>query len=279
MFPFDKLSRLDSLEALDPVVRPLAKAVSGAVRPPAVADALHGTWLGHPLHAALVQVPVGSFLSANLVDATRRDPRSARLLAGVGLASAVPAALAGATDWSRSNPSTQRAGLVHALLNAVGLGLWAASWSARRHGRSGTVLGLLGSSVLGASATVGGHLSYRDGLGADTQATIADTGPADWTDVGADDLPAGRPVLRQAAGTPVLLVRDEAGVQGLVDRCAHQSGPLHEGALADGCVTCPWHGSVFRLSDGAVQHGPSVHPQPALDVRSQDGRLQVRLRG
>ncbi|MGZ6793904.1 MAG: Rieske 2Fe-2S domain-containing protein [Mycobacteriales bacterium] len=279
MFPFDQLSRLDSLEALDPLVSPLSKAVTGVVRPQPVADALHGTWLGHPLHAALVQVPIGSFVSANLLDAAGGDGRSARMLAGVGLVSAVPAALAGATDWSRSNPSTQRTGLVHALLNAAGLALWGASWSARRRGRSGSLLGLLGTSVLGASATIGGHLSYRDGLGADTQATIADTGPADWTDVGPDDLPLGKPVLRQAGGTPVLLVRSATGTDALVDLCAHQSGPLHEGTLADGCVTCPWHGSVFRLSDGAVQHGPSVHPQPALDVRAEDGRLQVRLRG
>jgi len=52
-----------------------------------------------------------------------------------------------------------------------------------------------------------------------------------------------------------------------------------EGELADGCVTCPWHGSTFRLADGAVVHGPSTHPQPSLDTRVSGDRLQVKLRG
>ena len=86
-------------------------------------------------------------------------------------------------------------------------------------------------------------------------------------------------MLRQAAGTPVLLVRSGDRIDALVDRCSHQSGPLHEGQIADGRVTCPWHGSRFRLEDGAVVHGPSTHPQPSLDTRISGDRLQVKLRG
>ena len=280
VFPFDKLDKLEQLSFLDPVVSPLSKVVDGVVRPPALADALHGTWLGHPLHAVLVQVPIGSFVSATLLDLLGTDARAAEVLGRVGVAGAVPAALAGATDWSRCNPSTQRSGLVHAALNTVGLALWTGSLVARAKGRQGlgVKLGALGTAVIGASGTIGGHLAYRKGLGADSQSDIADTGPVDWTDVGDDDIPAGKPVLRDAAGTPVLLVRTGDDIAAIANRCAHQSGPLHEGEVADGCVTCPWHGSVFRLSDGAVVHGPSVHPQPAFDVRRTAGRLEVRLR-
>ncbi len=279
MFPFDKLDRLERLEVLDPLISPLSKAVHGLVRPAPVEDALHGTWLGHPLHSMLVQVPLGAFVSANLLDVAGADPRSADLLATVGAVSAVPAALAGATDWSSSNTLTQRSGLVHALLNGAGLVLWTGSLLARRRGRrtAGTNLGLLGTTAMAAAGTIGGHLAYRDGLGANHAADVAGNGPTDWTDAGADDLPAGRPVLRDAGGTPVLLVREGDSVQALADRCAHQAGPLHEGSLQDGCVTCPWHGSTFRLSDGSVVHGPSVHPQPAFDVRRTDGRVQVKL--
>ncbi len=280
MFPFDKLDRLEKLQVLDPLISPLSKAVHGVVRPAPVADALHGTWLGHPLHAVLVQVPLGAFVSASVLDLAGAEPRSADLLATVGAVSAVPAALAGATDWSSSDTSTQRSGLVHALLNGAGLLLWSGSLLARRRGRRtvGTRLGLLGTTVLAAAGTVGGHLVYRDGLGANHAADVAGNGPADWTDAGADDLPAGTAVVRDAGGTAVLLVREGETVRALADRCAHQSGPLHEGSLQDGCVTCPWHGSTFRLSDGSVVHGPSVHPQPAFDVRRTGGRLQVRLR-
>lgn len=281
MFPFDQLDRLEQLSFLDPLTRPLAKAVTAIVRPAALEDALHGTWLGHPLHSVLVQVPIGSFVSASLLDVTGTDERAADRLALVGLLSAVPAAAAGATDWSRSNPSTQRGGLVHALMNTAGLGLWIASLLARRRGdrSAGTRMGLLGTAVIGASGTIGGHLSYRKGLGANSLSDLADTVASGWVDVGADDLPEGRPVRRDAAGTPVVLVRQGSNVSALAALCTHQSGPLDEGEVADGCITCPWHGSRFRLSDGAVEHGPSVHPQPTFDVRKGAGRLEVRFAG
>jgi nitrite reductase/ring-hydroxylating ferredoxin subunit/uncharacterized membrane protein len=282
MFPFDQLDRLEELTVLDPVVKPLRAAVSAAIRPQALSDGLHGTWLGHPLHPVLVQVPIGAFASASILDLVGgKDAHDgADLLALTGLVSAVPAALAGANDWSAANPQEQRSGLVHALANAVGLGCWIASLLARRRGdrARGTLLGLAGMSAMGIGGTIGGHLSYRRALGADSNADIEDTGPADWTDAGPAELAEGKPVLRQANGTPVLLYKTGSTISALVDRCSHQSGPLHEGEIADGCVTCPWHGSRFRLEDGAVVHGPSTHPQPSLDVRISGDRLQVKLR-
>jgi len=282
MFPFDQLDRLEALTFLDPVVKPLRTAVTAAVRPPALADALHGTWLGHPLHPVLVQVPIGAFASATILDLLGGDDAEAGadLLALTGLLSAVPAAAAGATDWSRSNPSEQRSGLVHALTNTVGLACWVASLIARRKGdrASGKALGLAGMAAMAAGGTIGGHLSYRRSLGANNNASIADTGPVTWTDAGSSELPEGKPVLRQAGGTPVLLVKTGSRIDALVDLCSHQAGPLHEGELADGCITCPWHGSAFRLTDGAVVHGPATHPQPTLDVRTTGQTLQVKLR-
>lgn len=280
MFPFDQLDRLEKLSFLDPVAKPLAGAVQKVVRPAGVEDALHGTWLGHPLHSVLVQVPIGSFVSASVLDLTLGDRKAARRLAVVGLLSAVPAAAAGATDWSKSNPSTQRTGLVHALLNTAGLALWTGSVVARARGRRGAGVrrGLLGTAVIGASGAIGGHLSFRAGLGTDSNADIADLAPSHWVDVGPDDLPEGTPVVRDADGTAVVLVKDGSRLHALADRCSHQSGPLHEGTVSDGCLTCPWHGSRFRLSDGGVESGPTVHPQPVFDVERLGGRLQVRLR-
>jgi nitrite reductase/ring-hydroxylating ferredoxin subunit/uncharacterized membrane protein len=283
MFPFDQFERLEQLSVLDPVVKPLSSAVSRVIQPKAVADALHGTWMGHPLHAALVQVPIGAFASAAILDLVGGDDAgdAADLLALTGVMASLPAALTGANDWSVSNPSEQRTGLVHALTNTVGLGFWVASLLARHRGdRSrGKRLGALGLAAIGAGGSIGGHLSFRRSLGANSNAEISETGPADWTDAGSAELPEGKPVLRQASGTPVLLVRSGARIDGLVDRCSHQSGPLHEGTIADGCITCPWHGSTFRLEDGAVVHGPSTHPQPSLAVRISGDRLQVKLRG
>jgi nitrite reductase/ring-hydroxylating ferredoxin subunit len=52
-----------------------------------------------------------------------------------------------------------------------------------------------------------------------------------------------------------------------------------EGKLAGGCLTCPWHGSVFRVTDGAVLHGPATAPQPVFQVRMTGGVIQVCLPG
>jgi nitrite reductase/ring-hydroxylating ferredoxin subunit len=71
-------------------------------------------------------------------------------------------------------------------------------------------------------------------------------------------------------------------VDALFDQCSHLSGPLSDGELTgdgdDLCVTCPWHGTVFRVADGLVRQGPGTHPQPVLQVRVQpDGEVQARL--
>ncbi|HEY1004328.1 MAG TPA: Rieske (2Fe-2S) protein [Streptosporangiaceae bacterium] len=65
----------------------------------------------------------------------------------------------------------------------------------------------------------------------------------------------------------------------LADRCSHMSGPLSGGELTDGCLTCPWHGSVFRIADGSVVRGPATAPQAAFEVPEADGAIQVCLPG
>jgi nitrite reductase/ring-hydroxylating ferredoxin subunit len=54
-------------------------------------------------------------------------------------------------------------------------------------------------------------------------------------------------------------------------RCSHLGGPLADGEVHDGCVTCPWHASVFDLLDGSVVHGPATAPQPAYEVDRRRG--------
>jgi nitrite reductase/ring-hydroxylating ferredoxin subunit len=56
----------------------------------------------------------------------------------------------------------------------------------------------------------------------------------------------------------------------------HRGGPLDEGELSNGCVSCPWHGSVFVLEDGSVERGPAAYTQPALEARVHDGSIEVR---
>jgi hypothetical protein len=71
-----------------------------------------------------------------------------------------PTAWTGWAEWSAAGPREQRVGLVHAITNGVAIGIYAASWIARRRGRhrAGAGLGLAGASVLGVGAYLGGHL-------------------------------------------------------------------------------------------------------------------------
>src|SRR6185437_10417920 len=100
----------------------------------ALKDGLSGTWLGHPLHPTLVMVPIGSWTSATLIDLALggRSSPAARRLVGLGVVAALPSAVSGLADWSDTDGAEQRVGLTHATLNAVAVGLFAASWWARR---------------------------------------------------------------------------------------------------------------------------------------------------
>ncbi len=245
-------------------------------------DLLHGRWLGHPLHPLMVQVPMGTWLSAAVLDLFPGRSREAGLLVGVGLATAAPAALAGTVDWAELHRRQQRTGLVHALANATAVGLYAASLACRLKGRTGAgrALGFLGLTAAGAGGMLGGHLAYRQASGANHAEEIPYVVTEGWHRIGAvAEFPAGRPVRRSVDDVPVLVVRESGGtLHALADRCSHLAGPLSEGTVADGCVRCPWHGSVFRLSDGWNVRGPATAPQPAFDTRIVDGHVEVRLR-
>lgn len=286
MWPFNQIDRLENAQPLDAVAAKIKPLVEKALVNRRVTDFLHGVWLGHPLHPVLVQVPVGAWTSAAILDSVPRARPAATLLIGVGIAGAIPAAATGVADWSQQDTQQQRTGLAHAMGNVTALGLYGASLLARsqaRHGL-GRALAYAGFAVAGASATVGGHLAYRQAAGPSHAVPHAEIAPPGWADLGSlMDLPDGEPVQRSIGDVPLFVLRRGSRVHVLVDRCSHASGPLHEGELStEGgreCITCPWHGSTFRVDDGRVVHGPATAAQPALQVRTQDGRVGVRLPG
>lgn len=247
-------------------------------------DVLHGLPLGHPLHPVLVQVPMGAWMSASVLDAVPGTGRAARVLVGVGVVAAGPASLAGWVDWAEQHEQQMRTGLVHAVANIAGVGLYTASWVARGRDRQalGKSLGLAGLLAVSAGGMLGGHLAYRQAAGANKAEPVAHLLSPDWQPVGRmEDFPVGRAVRRELGEVPLLVVRQAGGeIHVLADRCSHASGPLSEGTVQDGCVECPWHGSVFRLSDGWNVRGPATAPQPSFHARvREDGTVEVRLPG
>jgi nitrite reductase/ring-hydroxylating ferredoxin subunit len=284
------LDRLADVSTFDKAIEPARRAVQGALKPQAFKDLLHGTWLGHPLHPVLVQVPVGSWISAGLLDAIPPLRPAATVLIGVGVGAAVPASLSGAADWSEQEVGVRRLGAVHAVANSAALGLYIGSLAARRRGRGtlGRVLSYAGLGIAGGSAAIGGHMSYAQSSGASHAATAARALTSDWIDLGPlDDLPEGRPALRTGKGSsvavPLAVVRRGARVDVFVGACSHLSGPLYEGSVeevrGDQCLVCPWHDSAFDLDSGEPRRGPAANPQEKLEVRMEAGRVQARLAG
>ena len=274
--------RIGELEALDRPAGLVAGAVRQVIRPGVVKNALSGTYLGHPVHPLLTDVPIGTWTSALLLDlfgGSESDEAAERLVAA-GILAALPTAISGYSDWAdtaMSNPRARRVGIVHAASNVTALALFSASLLARRRGRRarGKALALAGAGALGAGGYLGGHLSYAEGVG--VAQTAFDRGPKEWTPVLAEaELAEGKPASADAEGTAVLLVRRDGVLYALADHCSHRGAPLHEGELVDGCIQCPWHGSRFRLADGSVEAGPASVPQPAFETRVREGQIEVR---
>ncbi|MFF2650795.1 Rieske 2Fe-2S domain-containing protein [Streptomyces sp. NPDC058045] len=281
-FLYDFARLLERSEALDAVARPLSALVSRAVRPRPVRDLLSGSHVGHPVHPPLTTLPIGAWGMAVLLDSAggERSERAADLLVMVGIGAAVPTAAAGLNDWSNTVGAPRRVGLVHAAANVTALGLFAGSLWARCTGQRhrGRTLALSGLGALAAGGYLGGHLTYAEGT--NVNRTAYESRPPQWTDALADaELAAGQHRRVAVDGVPVLLYRDGDSVLALSATCTHMGGPLDEGRISDGCVTCPWHGSTFSLTDGRVVHGPASVPQPGYETRVRDGRIEVRARG
>jgi nitrite reductase/ring-hydroxylating ferredoxin subunit len=196
-------------------------------------------------------------------------------LLGTGIAAALPTAASGLSDWAELRGGTRRVGLVHALGNTTALTLQILSLRARLRGERAKGIGLstLAMTVASGSAWLGGHLSFVRGVGVNQ--TAFEELPDSWTPV-ADASQLGDQPLRGTAGeVAVVLVRSGAEIGALADRCSHRGCSLAEGDVHDGTITCKCHGSTFAL-DGNVLRGPATAPQPALEARVREGKVEVR---
>ncbi|MFJ9517946.1 DUF2231 domain-containing protein [Kitasatospora sp. NPDC101801] len=146
---------------LDPTSERLRRLVAGLPLGP-VRDVLRGAQLGHPLHPALTQLPIGCWFSATALDLTGGQPVAARRLTALGLLAVPPTLWAGWVDWADLSAERRRTGLVHAASAVTATVLQLGSYRARRRGRTtaGVVLGLAGCTVLGVAAALGGHLAH-----------------------------------------------------------------------------------------------------------------------
>lgn len=275
------VNSIEQAKFLDSPSEAVATAASTVLKQGPVKDTLTGSWLGHPLHPVLTDLPVGMWMSALLLDVLggKAARKAADTLIGWGIICAVPTAITGVADWVDTIEEERRVGFVHAIGNVTATLLYARSYMARKRGsrEEGLMMSLLGAGALTIAAYLGGHLSYRLGAGVDR--TRFDEAPDDWTEVlPVAELPERVPSVADAGGTAVLLYREGDDVHAIADKCSHRGGPLHEGETdpSDETVICPWHGSQFKLKSGKIVRGPATAPQPLWEARIVGEKVEVR---
>ncbi|MDQ3826233.1 MAG: Rieske 2Fe-2S domain-containing protein [Actinomycetota bacterium] len=275
------IKRLEDMEPLDRVADLVQRVISRIVPQESVRkDLLSGTWLGRPLHPVLTDVVIGSWASASALDVLgdKKAEGAADQLVFIGTVAALPTIAAGLSDWAELWGAQQRVGSVHAVGNATALSLQIFSITARRSGKrkKACLLSLASLVIAGASANLGGYLSFVKGVGVNQ--TAFEDWPQEWTPVIAeDDLAEDTLTPARADGVRIMLYKKGERLYALSDRCSHRGCPLHLGHVKDLMLECSCHGSIFRLSDGEVLRGPATIPAPTYEVRCQNGKVEVRL--
>ena len=156
-------SAAESATRLDGPANALRKRIGRLADSP-LGAVLHGAPVGHPLHPALVTVPIGAWTAAGVFDALRQ-PETARRLIGLGLLATPPTLLTGWVDWAHTDTVQRRVGLIHAAVNGAGASLMALSYLRRRRspGPGAVALSAAGTALIGLGGMLGGHLAYSLG--------------------------------------------------------------------------------------------------------------------
>ena len=255
---------------------------------PPIRDLLNGRWLGHPLHSVLTDAPIGILFLVIVLDLVNQRA-AADIALILGILSMLAAAVSGAADYSDTDGTAREHATVHSTLMVVALIAYVASLGMRLAAPDGSDrtaavwVSILGFGIMSAGAYVGGQVVYT--LGNMVSRHAFRGSGAKWialepSELDPDgDIPEGRPVKGKLGINTVALVRQGDLVLAVHDQCAHAGGPLSGGSLGDGTIECPWHGSRFQLADGHVVRGPSVHDQPAYEVRrAEAGGWEARRR-
>lgn len=241
-------------------------------------DFLNGVWLGHPLHAAATDIPIGTLLLTVVLDLMNQSAAADVALVATILFM-LASAVTGAADYVDTDGTARARATLHSTLMVVALVLLLISLALRASSPTDRTipiaLSLIGFLLVTAGAYVGGDVVYLFGnmvsrhafRGAGAKWIKLDTG--DVTDLAT--LPEATPTKAKAGINELVLVRVADTVHAIHAVCAHAGGPLAQGTFVDGCLECPWHGSRFRVTDGHVRRGPALYDQPAYEIRAADG--------
>lgn len=250
-------------------------------------DFLNGVWLGHSLHAVVVDVVIGAATGAVLLDVLRLFfgveglETATTWMVGLAWLAAVGAIVTGLTDYKDTSPdsATRDVAALHGVVNFVGNGGFAWSLSQRMDGNHDAAFWslLVGYAIISVGGFIGGHIVFKSGYGVNANAFSKGKRAKEFTAVmAADELGEGTPAKAMLGSTAIFVVRRGDVAHALKDTCSHAGGPLSEGRYRDGTIECPWHASVFRVADGTIVHGPATSRQVRYDARIEGGQVEVR---
>jgi len=265
----------------------LMDAVYGALGRPGklLQDFLNGSWLGHSLHPVIVDVVIGGSTVAVLLQLLSwfgvADMRVALLwVLGMTWLAALSAIVTGLTDFKDTATGDERHvvglhGFINIVATLVLVGAFAALL-AEADGLAGWLI-VVSFAVIGVGGFIGGHVVFKYGYMVNVNAFAKGKRAKEFTAVlPAAELAEATPTRAMLGTTALVVVRRGDLVWALKETCSHAGGPLSQGTLDGYNIICPWHGSAFRVSDGAVRHGPATSRQVAYRARISGDQVEVQ---
>jgi nitrite reductase/ring-hydroxylating ferredoxin subunit/uncharacterized membrane protein len=253
---------------------------------------------GHPIHPALIPFPFAFLTGAFAFDAAGKffeRPSwwtTGSHLAAAGVVMALVAAVPGFVDYFFTVPprsTGKRRATRHMIVNLVAVTLVAGAWVVRRELLLEPNLlilaleaGALGLLVVG--GWMGGTLVNRNQIGVDhryahagkwREQTIEPRPNTPLPVASADELEVDQMKLLHVGARRIVLARTEKGYVAFDDRCPHRGGSLAGGTMICGTVQCPWHGSQFDVTTGAVKAGPAERAIASYRVVQQGQSIQL----
>jgi nitrite reductase/ring-hydroxylating ferredoxin subunit/uncharacterized membrane protein len=257
---------------------------------------------GHPLHPMLIAFPIAFLTGCFLADLAwwlGGWPSLATTGAYLSIAAVVSglvAAVPGVIDYFGVIPpgsSAKRRATYHMVVNVLALTACAAGWAFRDRttlepGLLTVLLEAAAVLLVGVGGSLGGTLVYRNQIAVDhryahagkwKEQDVAATPGTPVAVAGTDELKVGQMKLLRVNGRRIVLARTDTGYAAFDDFCTHRGGPLSDGVLICGTVQCPWHGSQFDASAGAVKAGPADRAIGTYRVEEADGQVRLTVPG
>jgi nitrite reductase/ring-hydroxylating ferredoxin subunit/uncharacterized membrane protein len=253
---------------------------------------------GHPSHPALIPFPFAFLIGAFVFDVAGVWLNRSALwttgahLALAGVLTGLVAAIPGFIDYMYTvppNSTGKKRATKHMILNLSAIALFALVWWLRGAASVQPDLLLLGGEGIATIALLsggwmGGTLVSRNQISVDHRYANAGKWKEEHVDapkdgepvtVNTDGLEVNQMRLLRIGDKRIVLGRTEKGFVAFDDHCTHRGGSLAGGAMICGTVQCPWHGSQFDVTTGAVKSGPAKESISAYRVELSDGKVKV----